>query len=323
MIALYLYTIVVKRIFRTESQWRAVMKQYHFFVWGVSFFVILVVGVANKEGQSYSDDDSVQLQWCWINGNSRSDQFYWELAGGKLVEWASCIYIPINYILIIMKLYSMNERSDSSNGGSRTNSNIGHSLHSTGGLKSDIPYPNSEGLDDEANSDSDSDMQSSDGHVSVVSGVSNIDTISLQSHQSIIPQASVMSPEMNAKGAEIGLVSDDGNGLRDSLGLATLQAATSADARISFGTIARDNETVMNTFTNTANPAGLYNATSNCGRDRDLSTDNGARDRNVNSERNFSNSSSQAAGPNSVNYFNKFFRQMLIVPFVFFFARSF
>lgn len=109
IVAFYLYTIVIHNQFRSSKKWNQTMFYYHCFAWGIPLIIVLTVALTDHEGQPYLDDDAANTKWCWIKGNGRTDQFVWELIGGKIVEWLSCLIISVLYILIMRKLYHMNQ----------------------------------------------------------------------------------------------------------------------------------------------------------------------------------------------------------------------
>ena len=223
------------------------MVVYHGLAWGISLIIIMTVAITNHEGHSSNDDN---MQWCWVVGEGRSQQFIWELVGGKLVEWSSCIYISVIYILILHKLYQMN-----------TNSHLSISQSSSGPRRyvpAVLPAPSSSHLSLEEEEEEEEEVEGDPFIREYVSEVS-----------SIPDPTDVLSNKYHT---------DD-----------------------------EDSEQVniyMNTQLNTSNsPVHTYTTT------------------HTGATNTYEHSQNQQITSNASNYFNKFFVQMSIVPFLFFFTR--
>lgn len=81
-------------------------------VWGISLIIVLTVSLTGHAGREYTDDDRSgdEMQWCWVSGDSAEDQFVWEIIGGKFIEWTSCAFITVFYLLTARKIFRMRKR---------------------------------------------------------------------------------------------------------------------------------------------------------------------------------------------------------------------
>mmetsp|Transcript_17550 Transcript_17550/g.29421 ORF Transcript_17550/g.29421 Transcript_17550/m.29421 type:complete len:543 (-) Transcript_17550:46-1674(-) len=112
-IAYYLYDMVVNRQNVGEKEWSKLMFSFHVISWGVSALCITLVGVFGHAGKDSSDTSNTG-GWCWVHADTSRDLFLWELVGGKLVEWTSCLFIlPYFYSATIMRLISLDNGWDS------------------------------------------------------------------------------------------------------------------------------------------------------------------------------------------------------------------
>lgn len=104
VIAYYLYSVVATRTPISETEQRTMLKFFHLMVWGTSLFVILLIGLTGNAGRQGANGP----KWCWIKKSSTS--IYWELVGGKLVEWTSCLFImPYFYISAAVSLRKIDQ----------------------------------------------------------------------------------------------------------------------------------------------------------------------------------------------------------------------
>ncbi len=127
-VAFYLYIIVMYR--GLPIKWTKLLKIFHFLAWSVSGFCIILVGAFGHAGYQTSNDDHSSTSntggWCWIRAGGEYNTFYWELIGGKFVEWISCFFIlPYLYIAVAYQLSSM----EYANAGANT----GRTVHREGG----------------------------------------------------------------------------------------------------------------------------------------------------------------------------------------------
>lgn len=103
VIAWYLFNVIVKGIKYTFDEWKAVLFRIHVCVWTTSIAVIAIVYFTNHAG--YGTEG-----WCWIRGSSNLNQFYWEIMGGKCIEWlSSVIVLPYFYLSAACKLKQLND----------------------------------------------------------------------------------------------------------------------------------------------------------------------------------------------------------------------
>lgn len=307
----------------------------HWFVWGVAFLIIFLVAVTDHEGrpeEAGGDKDSTLgmpsegLQWCWIRGGSVEDQFLWELVGGKLVEWGSCLFITVVYVFIIRRLWHMNlahargHTSSCSYGDARAGSSSSSPLLGTaGGLSGLVEGEEGEEEGCPAGGDSDDESQSS-------AGLTGVDTVSLRSGA---------RPHLCSSDSDAGDCSDADSG----------SAASNQDLVVSevSGRLTPSALTLQNTEQNAAGDAAsrdragwrLDKLLAAFGRPSNQEDDvapagsgayyagsSGAAGSAAAPSR---DSASASAGGGAVagnnGYFNKFFLQMSIVPCLFFFAR--
>ena len=119
LIAYYLYSVIANRNNGEAINWDLRMKYYHFFVWGVSGFIITIVGFSNRAGRDIGNS------WCWIRDSNPSSLFVWELVGGKLIEWTSCfIILPVFYALAAWQLRKIEQTDSNRSTISTTNNQI-------------------------------------------------------------------------------------------------------------------------------------------------------------------------------------------------------
>jgi hypothetical protein len=113
-IAYYLYDMVVNRQNVGEKEWSKLMFSFHVIAWGVSALCITLVGVFSHAGKDSDPNNNNTGGWCWVHADSTRDLFLWELVGGKLVEWSSCLFIlPYLYSATIMRLVLLDNGWDS------------------------------------------------------------------------------------------------------------------------------------------------------------------------------------------------------------------
>lgn len=113
-IAIYLYLVVTKRSFSISFDWKGLLWIFHGVTWSISLLVLLLVLCFNHAGKSsnddLNDDDAFSNTggWCWIVANNSTEQFLWELVGGKFIEWFSgLLLIPFLYISTAYQLYKL------------------------------------------------------------------------------------------------------------------------------------------------------------------------------------------------------------------------
>jgi hypothetical protein len=70
---------------------------FHLICWGIPLVIVVVVASFRVEGFSNATNTG---GWCWISDNAIVSPFFWELIGGKLVEWVSiaCL-VPACYTM--------------------------------------------------------------------------------------------------------------------------------------------------------------------------------------------------------------------------------
>jgi hypothetical protein len=106
--------VIVHRNFSNELTWKKQIKNFHIIVWSTSIIIIIIIAAFNQEGRGYSDNNTGG--WCWIKGNNTVSQFYWEVLGGKFIEWVSClVVIPYCYIHAILILRKLDKSDRESN----------------------------------------------------------------------------------------------------------------------------------------------------------------------------------------------------------------
>jgi hypothetical protein len=109
-VAWHIYITIAERKIKTDAEWENIMKIFHVIAWGFSGLCILLIGVFDHAGRE--SDTSNTGGWCWVVAQDHTI-IYWELLGGKFVEWTSCfIWLPVMYFLTIRTLYEL-ERSGS------------------------------------------------------------------------------------------------------------------------------------------------------------------------------------------------------------------
>lgn len=113
-IAYYLYDMVVHRRNVTERDWSKLMKVFHGIAWGLSGLCILLVGSFGHAGKDEDSDKSNTGGWCWVHADNSRELIIWELIGGKLIEWTSClIVLPYFYSVTISRLMILDNGLDS------------------------------------------------------------------------------------------------------------------------------------------------------------------------------------------------------------------
>lgn len=109
-IAWHIYVTIAERKIKTDESWKQIMKIFHILAWGCSGICIALVGGFDHAGRG--GDTSNTGGWCWVVAPNHTI-IYWELIGGKFVEWTSCfIWLPVMYFLTIKTLYVL-EKSGS------------------------------------------------------------------------------------------------------------------------------------------------------------------------------------------------------------------
>lgn len=284
----------------------------HWFAWGTSFLIILLVAATDHEGRPDGDAEdeesnsstlgvpSARLQWCWVRGSTPEEQFVWELVGGKLVEWGSCVFITVVYVFIIRRLWRMNFSRHRSSGGSSHSSGLGADELAAGTrplLAEDQGRLSGVLSEDE----SEAEEVGEDGSRAGVA--SCVDTVSLQSGRSL---------------ATGGATDSDAE---ESLGSSNQDLVVS-EVSVGRSTACSPSLTQQNTDRNAGTGNGgrsswrlshlLSAAAIGSGFDSGSGADSTAHTTSTSHAR-------SSDGGNS--YFNKFFVQMSIVPCLFFFAR--
>lgn len=127
-IAYFLYLVVSNRTRYQPYDWPVLLRNFHIFVWFVSFVTIALVYAFGHAGYANDDDGTGENTggWCWIKADNPTQRFIWELIGGKLIEWSSCLIIlPFLYYSVYKELSSVEgqrntslERSTNETGGS-------------------------------------------------------------------------------------------------------------------------------------------------------------------------------------------------------------
>jgi hypothetical protein len=109
-IAWHIYITIAERKIKTDASWEKIMKIFHILAWGCSGLCISLIAIFDHAGRG--SDTSNTGGWCWVVAPDHTI-IYWELIGGKFVEWTSCfIWLPLMYFLTIKTLYVL-EKSGS------------------------------------------------------------------------------------------------------------------------------------------------------------------------------------------------------------------
>jgi hypothetical protein len=107
-IAWHIYITIAERKIKTNQEWLTLMKLFHCVAWGVGGGCIFIIALFDHEGRGGENTGG----WCWVEASEKT-LIYWELIGGKFIEWCSCfLWLPVMYLLTIRTLYLL-ERSDS------------------------------------------------------------------------------------------------------------------------------------------------------------------------------------------------------------------
>ena len=118
-VAYYIYFVITMRTFPGVLVWKRMLFNFHVICWFVSLLVVVLVAAFSKEGSSSADDDAMNDDgglsntggWCWITASDRVEKFYWELIGGKFVEWLCCwVIVPLLYVRVILEIYSIDRQ---------------------------------------------------------------------------------------------------------------------------------------------------------------------------------------------------------------------
>lgn len=108
-IAYYLYSMIVSRKQKTEKEWKQLMTYFHLISWGVSTLCIAIVASFGHAGRSDSEEHDNTGGWCWLNASSKT-LIYWEIIGGKFVEWMSAfIILPYFYFVTARTLMKLDQ----------------------------------------------------------------------------------------------------------------------------------------------------------------------------------------------------------------------
>jgi hypothetical protein len=108
-IAYYLYSMIVSRKVKTESEWKLLMLYFHIISWGVSALCILIVASFEHAGSADTEAGDNTGGWCWVAASSNS-LIFWEIIGGKFVEWLSAfIILPYFYWITARTLMSLDQ----------------------------------------------------------------------------------------------------------------------------------------------------------------------------------------------------------------------
>jgi hypothetical protein len=108
-IAYYLYSMIVSRKMKSENEWRVLMIYFHLISWGVSALCVLIVVVFGHAGSSDTEEGDNTGGWCWVAASSKS-LIFWEIIGGKFVEWlSSFIILPYFYFITARTLMSLDQ----------------------------------------------------------------------------------------------------------------------------------------------------------------------------------------------------------------------
>lgn len=103
IIALYLYTVVVNGKSYSTVEWKTFLVGAHLIAWSIPLILIIAVGVTGHAGRGTEGPG-----WCWIKGSNSDDIFLWQLIGGKIVEWTSCLLIlPVLYFRAVHRLVQL------------------------------------------------------------------------------------------------------------------------------------------------------------------------------------------------------------------------
>jgi hypothetical protein len=106
-IAWHIYITIAERKIKTTKEWISLMRIFHILAWGCGTVCILIIGIFDHAGRGGENTGG----WCWVEASEKT-LIYWELIGGKFIEWTSCfIWLPLMYLLTIRTLYLL-ERSD-------------------------------------------------------------------------------------------------------------------------------------------------------------------------------------------------------------------
>lgn len=100
-IAWHIYITIAERKIKTDKEWEYIMKIFHLIAWGVSALCISIIAIFDHAGRGGDNTGG----WCWVE-SAEKNLIYWELIGGKFIEWSSCfIWLPLMYYLTIRTLY--------------------------------------------------------------------------------------------------------------------------------------------------------------------------------------------------------------------------
>jgi hypothetical protein len=97
-IALHIYMIITSRRLKTDKEWDRIMIYFHIISWGVGALCITLVAAFDHAGRNENDSSANTGGWCWVQTADPSMLIWWELIGGKFVEWTSCfLLLPFLY----------------------------------------------------------------------------------------------------------------------------------------------------------------------------------------------------------------------------------
>lgn len=116
-IAFFLYLVVANRTCYQPYDWPILLRNFHIFVWSLSLLTISLVFAFGHAGYANDDDGTGENTggWCWITADNPTQRFIWELIGGKLIEWSSCLVIlPYLYYSVYKELSSVEGQRDTS-----------------------------------------------------------------------------------------------------------------------------------------------------------------------------------------------------------------
>lgn len=104
-IAWHIYITIAERKIKTDQDWNRIMMIFHILAWGCSGLCISIIAIFDHAGRGEDNTGG----WCWVEASDKS-LIYWELIGGKFVEWSSCfIWLPYMYFLTIRTLYVLEQ----------------------------------------------------------------------------------------------------------------------------------------------------------------------------------------------------------------------
>ena len=122
-IALHIYMVITSRRLKTEKEWNRIMIYFHIIAWGLSALCIAIVAGYDHAGRDENSNSDNTGGWCWVQTSDPSMLIWWELIGGKFVEWSSCfILLPLLYSSTALTLIHLDRMHNSTSSSDPTSS---------------------------------------------------------------------------------------------------------------------------------------------------------------------------------------------------------